>query len=115
MKFKIIEDSQIWDYHKTFKYTYLDSDNVVGSYNISEDGDRLTLQSLYIQPKYRGRGISHIIMADIIKQFYDKHYKHDQIWILIHKDNWVKLFYEGYGFVYQYDENNYYWMKKDQI
>lgn len=97
-----------WDYHTSKQYIYMEDNEVVASYSISSfpEDDYKVFERFYVIPSKRGNGLSHIMMKEISNL-------KEEIWCLVHKDNWVRKLYERYGFEYQYDEGDYFWMSKN--
>lgn len=110
---KLIEH-QDWDFHSSDSYNYLDGDKIVGSYDIHyyemENGDisSCKLVGLYIQPEYRGKGLAHQLMKDILDVCNGK-----DIFLEVKKDSWVVNFYRKYGFKWNArKDDDFRWMKR---
>jgi len=111
---KIIKYKQNWDYHNNIKFILLNDNEYVGSVELEEPNDKdfIKLQSLYIDYKYRGKGYSKILIEEALKET-----KID-IFLLVHKDNYIYNTYKRYGFeFYNIDMNDYdfYWLKKPKL
>jgi ribosomal protein S18 acetylase RimI-like enzyme len=67
--------------------------------------DIKTIEGLWVHPKYRRLGISHVILKEIVET---------PMALFVHKDNAVAIrLYTKYGFEfwYQDEDEDYYWMK----
>lgn len=101
---------QKWDKYVAHNYIYLEDDVIVGMYNVNyyyDNNECYKFDGFYVNDDYRGKGISHIMMRDII----DLGLKN--LTCMVHKDNWVHELYEKYGFEWYHDDEdyeNYYWM-----
>lgn len=108
---KKLISKQKWDNHISHKYVYYNDDEIIGMVNVNlhNDDGLDSFESLYVNEKYRGKGIGNIIMDDIMKD------NPQEMACLVHKDNWVNKFYNKYGFNFYYEEDeNYYWMLKKE-
>lgn len=92
---KRIVEHQEWDFHVSDRYIYFEDEKIIGSFTIikNRSQDSIRMESLYIQPEYRGKGISHILMKDILEIKGDK-----IMYIVVMECDWVFDFYKKYGF-----------------
>ena len=98
-------EHQDWDFHNNDKYLYLNDQEIVGSFTIENTADYTKLQSLYIQPKYRGQGLFHKLMKDVLE------IASRELFIVVRKDAWVIDQYKKYGFEYHSErDEDFDWM-----
>lgn len=94
---------QDWGEHLTERHFWLDGDKIIATVNVNIFSDIRTFDSLWVIPEYRGLGISHIVLKEIMST---------PMACMVRKDNWVASLYMKYNFSYWYDEDEeYYWMK----
>ena len=107
---RIIE-KQTWDHHTTIRLIYLAGDKLIGSVSLQTGyNDFNEIQSLYIQPEFRGIGYSKIMVEDILVFAKENG---DPIYLIVNKDNEIAInLYEKNGFKYYKDYNEEFnWMK----
>lgn len=113
MELKLVKAIQEWDYHSCENYIWLDGANIVCScvmeFGDSDDVKYWHLNSVYVQPKYRGLGLTHMILKTILKD-YDFA---DEIDLTVRKGNFVRKIYEDYGFeFYSEKDSSFDWMTR---
>jgi predicted GNAT family N-acyltransferase len=99
---------QQWETYTTHKHVYIKNDTIVGMFNINvfKDNPVATFTEFYINSKFRGRGLSHELMKEIVNCKL-------LLSCQVNKNNWADKLYEKYGFDFWYDDadSNYKWMK----
>jgi ribosomal protein S18 acetylase RimI-like enzyme len=92
-------EHQDWDFHNNDKHLYLNGQEIVGSFVIEYDQGYTKLQSLYIQPKFRGQGLFHKLMKDVLE------IPSKELFLFVRKDAWVIDQYKKYGFEYHSEKD----------
>ncbi len=106
--------TEYWDDHSVIKIIIMDDNtyDIIGGCNISLEDKYTKLESVYIQPKYRGEGYFKIIMDEAFKLYNDS----DTEWaltLMVRKDNFIKEKYYDYGFRFledNEDDKKYEWL-----
>lgn len=89
-----------------YYFLYLKKNKVIMSYHITNDGKFTIIWGLYIQPEYRGKGLSYIAIKDMIKD-------NPILYLQVKKNSFVKKIYKKMGFVfYEKADHNFIWMVK---
>jgi ribosomal protein S18 acetylase RimI-like enzyme len=110
---KKLKHFEQWKYHFLYKHVYLtDNDDIMASYTVGgypqpSMNKSFRLEELYIQPKFRGIGLAHILMKDIINE-----YGHKTIYLYVTEEDTIVDFYIGYDFRFidKYHENRFRYM-----
>ena len=97
---------QEWDKHIAHKHVFIDNDTIIATVtvNVFKDNPVKTFESLWIKPEYRGKGLSHKILEEIIEM---------PMACMVRKDNVIAInLYKKYGFKFWYNENKEYkWLR----
>lgn len=113
---KIVE-YQKWDFHEAKKYIEINENEIIYSYVIDTFKNEyfalcndVELSSLYIQPKYRNKGIFYEIMKDIFEE-----YKNYNIIISVRKKSFIEEKYKRLGFKFLKNiDKEFRWLKKEK-
>ena len=114
MNEQIIKYTQYWDYHKQYHIQLIkDCNCVVASGYISEDEYDVTINGIYVNEDFRGKGYGKMITKALINLVEELSF--DEVWLMVNKSNLkaIKL-YESEGFSVKQDTEDgiYYWMKR---
>ena len=102
---KHLVSTQQWDRHTADKHVFIMDEIIVAMVTINHFEDYDTIESLWLEPQYRGRGLSKEIM-DIITD-------NQPMTLMVRKDNEIAInLYKKYGFEYWCEEDeNYDWYR----
>lgn len=90
-----------WDFHYNVNLIYTENNEFVGKGIIRVSEDEVNINSIYVNEKYRGKGISKQILSDLIN--YNDKWLHSDLTIVVRRDNFISKMYKKLGFV-KFDE-----------
>ena len=117
MNEQIIKYTQYWDYHTQHHIQLINDCNcVVASGYISENQYDTTINGIYVNENFRGKGYGKMIIKALINLVEELGF--DEVWLMVNKSNLkaIKVF-ESEGFNIEQDTyyKPYYWMKRNII
>lgn len=106
---------QDWIDHKMIHHQWSIDNIYIGSFyiEVTED-DQAILSGIYIAEEERGKGYTHMMMEEAIKELRQLNLP---TYLIVLKTNFIIKTYEAIGFIYDgdYSDNNYQWMKLKEI
>lgn len=106
---KTIKYTEEWDFHKRTHILIMDGDNVAAKGCVVECEEHVSVDGIYVQPEYRGKGLGYFLMEEL-EQVY---LAYTQIFLKVKADNKIaKKLYEKFRFAYYKTEDPgiYEWM-----
>jgi ribosomal protein S18 acetylase RimI-like enzyme len=91
---KVLKFLEDWGRHTLLHFFYMDSDKIAGRFYLEIEFDTVTLCGLYVQPRFRKRGLGNKMMKRAVKEGL----KYERDFMLKTVPDWKPQWYERYGF-----------------
>jgi len=104
---------QHWDNQDNSIVVLMENGEYIGSYNISITIDSITLETFYINEKYRNKGYGRKLLRILDEELNRLGNNNNDIYLSVRFDNYIAIsMYNSIGFEYTRRAGGYIWMKR---